>query len=122
MVGQDDFTVATKKSNVDLVIVTTVELDSKNRVTFEKICRFAMEHGLKLCSPEVGPLLRLQYQDEPLGEWFMIAMEQITNLGRPPSVFRVGRNGGGLWLRSWCGHPDYFRRANNPWIFVKPRK
>ena len=63
---------------IDLVLVTNYELglpDSGAR--FEQVLAAGEKLGLIPCPAEVGPLLRLQYMNQPLGEYLTIAMEPI---------------------------------------------
>ena len=64
---------------------------------------------IALCPAEVGPHLAIQYKDQPKGEVLWVAMERIPGSGGSPSVFDVGRDGGGgrLWLGGgWAGPGD----------------
>ncbi|MBI1934301.1 hypothetical protein HYS30_01415 [Candidatus Peregrinibacteria bacterium] len=60
--------------------------------------------GLELCPPETGPYQRLADKDQPLGDWYYIGMEPITDSDGSPGVFGLGRFGGGVWLSNyWAG-------------------
>ena len=81
----------------------------------------AKELGLELCPAEVGPQLRLQYKDQPNGEWILIAMEPITDSDGDLLVFRVKCLVSELWLNSYDGNPDAFWNPDSQWVFVRPR-
>ncbi len=119
ILGKRAFTVATKETEVDLVKVTVAELGFKDGATYRDICQRAKELGLDLCPAEVGPQLRLQYQDQPLSEWLIIAMESISDSHGGLGVFHVGRYGDGLWLDSNDGHPDYFWNGGAQFVFLR---
>lgn len=83
------FTVATCKTEVELVVASVAELGFKNGATRKDIYIRAEELGLNLCPFEVGPQLRLQYTDQPKGKWLIIAMEPITDSAGHPHLFNV---------------------------------
>ena len=107
MMKQDAFTVAGQEEQIDLVVVSVRDLGFDKATRYDAICARAKERGLELCPPEVGPQLRLQYLDQPLGEWIVIAMEAIRDSDGVLRVFGVGRSDVGLWLRSIFGRPDF---------------
>ena len=117
-----DFTSAVGETEVDLVRVTVAGLGFKQGARRDQIYERARELGLELCPPEVGPQLRLQYKDQPIGEWLLIAMEPCTDSVGLLSVFGVGRGGGGLWLSGGCDDPGCFWGPGGRWVFVRPRK
>jgi len=109
--------VVEKHELVDLVILTPADLGftetprTDTFLTKEFCAEWSRKHldgyVIELCSPEVGPQLRLQYQDQPKGEVLWIAMERITHSGGNPHVFNVERNGDGhRWLRTRWTDPD----------------
>lgn len=116
-----EFTVAPQETEVDLVVVSVAELGFKEGTTRQNICKRAHELGLALCLAEVGPQLRLQYQDQPKNEWILVAMDPITDSGGLPGVFCVGRDGKGLWLRSLDGYPNCYWGAGYRWCFSAPQ-
>jgi hypothetical protein len=122
ILGKRDFTIVAEETEVDLVKVTVAELGFKKGARRDQIYARAKELGLELCPPEVGPQLRLQYQDQPNGEWILVAMEPIIGSGGYPLVFYVERPASGLWLLSIWGHPDLFWSAGSQWVFCRPRK
>jgi len=72
--------------------------------TTNEIYKRIEELGLELCPPETGPQYRIQYTNQPMGEWFRIGMKQIADRGGSPSIFGLGRRDDGLWLGSgWTG-------------------
>lgn len=62
--------------------------------------------GLDLCSAEVGPQLRLQYEDQPLGERVYVAMTPITASDVEPRIFVVEHSAKGLSLDAVRARPE----------------
>ena len=115
MMRSRDFTTLPYAETVDTVRVKVQDLGFSGYPTTDQIYQRVQELGLELCPAEVGPNYRLQYADQPLGEWFSIGMKQIAGSDGNPTVFGLERRGGGLWLggswarpgRSW-GPDDEF--------------
>lgn len=108
---------------VDLVRVTVAELGFKKGARRDQIYGRAKELGLEFCSPEVGPQLRLQYQDQPNGDWILIGMEPITASDGCPNVFSVERwDSSELWLSDCWDYPGPVWCPALQWVFVRPRK
>src|SRR3989344_3774226 len=119
ILGKPAFTTAPKETEVDLVVVSVAELGFKNGATRREIYERSQELGLELCPAEVGPQLRLQYKDQPRGEWLLIGMEPITDSDGHPSVFSVECGDDGLWLGGNHGHPGSFWPCPNRWVFLR---
>ncbi len=124
ILGRKEFTVAKEETEVDLVAVSIVDdLGFVNGATQKEIYEKAFKLGLKLCPAEVGPQLRLQFKNQPKGEWLLIGMEPIYDSDGDPYVFYVGRGRDGLWLDGYTGDPyDYCNSGDSCWVFVRPRK
>jgi len=122
MLGNPAFTVASEKIEIDLVVVSVADLGLKNGAERKDIYARAKELGLDICPAEVGPQLRLQYNDQPSGEWIFIAMEPISGSGGNLELFVVDRDGSDLRLFSCDGYPDYFWHAGHCFVFALPRK
>jgi len=118
ILGQCAFTASTKETEVDLVVVSVSELGFPNGATRQEIYRKAQKLGLMLCSPEVGPQLRLQYPDQPLNQWLLIGMEPITDSDGFLYVFCVERDGYGQWLYTDCGSAGSVWNGNDRWVFI----
>ena len=111
--------VASEPQEVNLVIATVAELGFPDGATREQIYTRALELGLELCPAEVGPALRLQYADQPEGEWLRIAMEPIAHSDGHLRVFRVAPGSDGLWLYGHNGHPGSFWDGAYRWVFCR---
>ena len=107
------FSVSAKETEKDLVKITTGELGFNDGARRDQIYARAKELGLELCPAEVGPQLRLQYQDQPNDEMLLVAMEPIKSF-----VFSVERSTSGRWL-SWEGDGNWSPRLQ--WVFCPPR-
>jgi len=107
MMQSKDFTTQKNPEQIKLIRLKVKDLfsDNKNHTTDEVYAK-AEKLGLELCPPEVGPKLRLQYQDQPLNEWLYVGMKPLDADGIP-YVFKLDRGGDGLWLHgSWARPSD----------------
>jgi hypothetical protein len=122
LLGQPVFEVATEETEIDLVVASVAELGFEQGARRDRIYARAKELGLEPCPAEVGPQLRLQYKNQPMGEWLLIAMEPITGSGGDLKIFCVKHDEAGLWLPSGCGSPDALWSPGGRWVFRLPRK
>lgn len=115
------FTLAKEKQEVRLARVTPHDLGFPQGAYRKDIYATALSRGLLLCSPEIGPYLRLAYGDQSRLESLQIGMEpQKDSLGHE-SEFRVVHGADGfLWLVGDHRHPDDFWKENEPFIFRLP--
>ena len=121
ILGKPAFTAATEATEIDLVKVTVAELGFKKGARRDQIYERAKELGLELCPSEVGPQLRLQYQDQPNNEWLLIGMKPIADSGGDLRVFCVRRDVSGLWLSGDWGPPGSVWPPGSQWVFRLPR-
>lgn len=121
ILGKEDFAqpIATTATSVDLIVVTVGDLGFKQGATREKIYAKAKRLGLELLPAEAGPQLRLQYSDQPMNEWNVIAMEPITDSDGSLGLFSVGRIDDGRWLRSCYVDPGYVWSAGYRFVFAR---
>jgi hypothetical protein len=109
--------VASKPTEVDIVVVSVAELGFPNGATRAQIYEKALSLGLGLLPAEVGPQMRLQYTDQPNGEWILVAMEPITDSDGSLYVVVVGHVSDGRWLDGSSGGPDDFWIGSCRWAF-----
>jgi hypothetical protein len=70
-----------------------------------------------LCPAEVGPRLRLQYENQPESEYLNIAMETIPDRGGALGLFGVGRGAESI-LDSDRGTPGGEWAGFNRFVFL----
>ncbi|MBI2552737.1 hypothetical protein HYW17_05560 [Candidatus Uhrbacteria bacterium] len=117
MMEHPDFTTLKKAEQADLVRLTVKDLGFSQGATTQEIYDKAQALGLELCPTEVGPHYRLSYTDQPMREWVVIGMKQITDPNGYPSVFDVARNEDGLWLRRNWAKPESRWYPVNRFVF-----
>ena len=110
-------TCSQEEIDLDLVVLSVADLGFKDGARYADICAKAVELGLELCPAEVGPALRLQYGNQPNGEWLRIAMEAIADRDGNLYLFLVAHGVGGLRLHGSNGHPDYVWDADIRFVF-----
>ena len=122
LLGQPGFTAATEEMAVDLAVATTAQLTGNpGGGTTAQVFAGANRLGLAKCPAEVGPQLRIQYPDQPSGEWLLIGMEPIADSDGRLRVFSVGRGDSASWLDAYYGYPGGFWSPDRQWAFVRPR-
>lgn len=102
---------------IDLVRLTVKDLGFDQWATTDQVYKRAQELGLELCPAEVGPHLRLKDINQPMGEWYYIAMKQITDRDGNPDVFLLERDDDGLWLNSGWTRPGNQWYLENEFVF-----
>ena len=99
MMRSQDFTTKKQAEKINLVRLKVRDLFNDDRAhTTDEVYKKAEELGLELCPAEVGPHLRLNYRDQPIGEWFSIAMKQIAGPDGSPDVFSLEHDDDRVWL------------------------
>jgi hypothetical protein len=112
MMNKPEFTAQEKAEQIDLVRFKVSDLGFPQGATTKDIYAKVAKLGLELCSSEVGPRLRLDYnkvfnREQPKGDWFFVGMEPIGDSNSYPDVFYVNRSGDGKrWLLSHWAEPE----------------
>ena len=113
------FNVGTKKTSVELFAVSAAELGFQpDAVRQADVYARAQQLGFGLAAAEVGPQLRLQYFDQPMGE-FLIAMEPIKTWKGQPVILAVANGGAGLVLLGRDGSADAEIAVASRFLFVR---
>ncbi|SRR6266566_6269828 len=123
MLSNRAFSLSQLEREVTLVPVLSQQLGFKLSVTRREIYARAQSIGLDLCTPDIGPLLRLQYLDQPRGDWLWIGMVPIISEYNASVIFGVGHStidGEGLSLSAYSGDADHKWAPESSWIFAKP--
>lgn len=111
-------TLAESEMEVTLHVATVKELTGKDWATNREINEAIRSKGYDLCPAEAGPQLRLQYSDQPNGEWIRVAMEPISASDGDLNVFHVAHDDGECWLNGSDGHPGNEWHGGARFVFV----
>jgi len=103
----------------EIIRLSVADLGFNKATRYDELCAKAKQLGLELCPAEVGPALRLQLKDQPLGDWFRVAMEPLSGSGGDPSLFILYRNEDGRWLNTNNGYPDSEWDPEVSFVFVR---
>lgn len=117
--AQPSFTMAPQECTVDLVCMTLEEMGFTTQMPLRYIYARGKELGLKLCPAEVGPQLRLQYDNQEYGEWCKIAMQPIEDNRSRARIFDVGHEYFTTWLNVTWGDLDDYLLAKEHIVFAK---
>lgn len=123
ILARPTFTVTSTKIDVDLIVVSAAELGVQTETTsLADLYARAHKRGLMIAPAEVGPLLRLHYLDQPIGEFLHVGMKPINTWTGDPTIFVLVNGGAGLILIGSNGSADAEIRATSRFIFVRPRE
>jgi hypothetical protein len=114
------FTLSATKTDVELVAVSVAELGFQtDTASLADIYARARQLGFGLAAAEVAPQLRLQYFDQPIGEFLIVAMEPIKTWAGEPVIFNVVNGGAGLILIGQDGGADAEISVASRFLFVR---
>ena len=123
LIARPVFHLTRGKQALDLAVVSVAELGfaAGENVTLEDVYDRAYLLGFALLPAEAGPLLRLQYLDQPAGEFLHVAMQPIALYGGAAIDLTVGNEGGALVLIGGDGRPNLVVPATTRFVFERPR-
>lgn len=120
ILARPTFTVSSTATNVELVAVSAAELGFKtDTATLAAVYKRARQLGFELVAAEIGPQLRLQYFDQPVGEFLIVGMEPIKSWSGDPVILNVANGGAGLILIGQDGRDDAEISATSRFLFVR---
>ena len=114
------FTLSATRTSVELFSVSAAELGFQtNTASLADIYARARQLGFGLAAAEVGPQLRLQYFDQPIGEFLIIGMEPIRTWEGEPVILNVANGGAGLILTGQDGSADAQISVASRFVFAR---
>jgi hypothetical protein len=115
-----EFRVSQSRRKVSLAVLSAADLGFEAEgASLEEIYRRAARLGLGLCPAEVAPELRLQYVDQPIGEFLHVAMKPVVMANGDAVGLSVGNGGAGLLLVGRNIRPDLIVPPNYRFVFVR---
>jgi hypothetical protein len=120
ILGRPAFSYGTMKTDVDLVLVSAADLGVETESSLAGVYKRARQVGLELCPAEVGPQLRLDYRNQPLGEALDIAMESLATYSGDPTILTLVNWGTGLALISRDGRSESMVSPTSRFVFALP--
>ncbi len=117
------FTTVSSRMEIDLVTVSPAELGfDGDAASLAAIYVRASQLGFGQVPAEVGPQLRLQYFDQPMGEFLIVGMEPIQTWSGEPVILTVANGGAGLILIAQCGRASTMVPLTSRFVFVRPQE
>jgi hypothetical protein len=122
IIGRPAFPFSRTKLDVDLVVVSVAELGfGPDGASLRDIYARAGTFGLELCPAEIGPILRLNYLDQPLGDFLHVAMRPVATYAGELVDFTLGNGGSALLLIGGDARPDLVLTGAVRVILMRPR-
>jgi hypothetical protein len=122
MFFSSSFSVSDEEVDLDLIIVSVSELGLEDKSSRNDVIERALSLGLSLCPAEVGPQLRLQYLEQPRGEWLQVAMEPIYDACGLPSVFTIVHEDDECWLEGNTFRSNTYWSGDAQFVFALPSR
>ncbi|PPQ18616.1 hypothetical protein CV770_14470 [Bradyrhizobium sp. AC87j1] len=123
ILARPSFITASQKTDMELALVSPTQLGfTSDRVTLADLYSRARKLGFELAPAEVGPQLRIQYFDQPVGEFLIIGMEAIMTWSGDPIILNVANGGAGLILIGQDGRAEAEIPATSRIVFARSRK
>jgi hypothetical protein len=121
--GRPAFALSQTRTESDLVVVEVADLGfGEAGASLADVYARAKQFGLELCPAEVAPYLRLQYLQQPVGEFLQIAMNPVSTYEGAEVDLAVADGGEGLLLVGGEARPDRVANGAVHFVFVRPRK
>ncbi len=123
ILARPTFMLGSRRTELELVLVSPVQLGfTSDMVTLADVYGRARQLGFELAPAEVGPQLRMQYLDQPVGEFLIIGMEPIKTWGGEPVILNVANGGAGLILIGQDGRSGAEIHLSSRLVFTRSRQ
>ena len=123
ILGRPAFPYARTKTDVELAVLSAADLGvESDQASLAEVYQRARQAGLELCPAGVGPQLRLDYRNQPLGEALDIAMEPVATYRGDPTILTLVNWGTGLMLIGRDGRPESMVFRKSRFVSAVPTK
>jgi hypothetical protein len=123
ILGRPAFPFARVKTDVELAVLSAAELGVvESESPLSNVYKRARQAGLELCPAEVGPQLRLDYRNQPLGEALNVAMEPVATYSGDLTILTLVNWGTGLALIGRDGRSESMVGRTSQFVFALPTK
>ena len=123
ILARSTFTLSATKTRVEIFAVSVAELGFQtDTASLADIYARAKQLGFGLAAAEIGPQLRLQYFDQPIGEFLIIGMEPIGTWKGERVILTVANGGAGLVLIGQDGSADAQISVAARFVFARSDK
>jgi hypothetical protein len=123
ILGRPAFPYARTKTDVELAVLSAADLGvESDQASIAEVYQRARQAGLELCPAEVGPQLRLDYRNQPLGEALDIATEPVATYGGELTILTLVNWGTGLMLIGRDGRSESMVFRKSRFVFALPSK
>lgn len=120
VIARPAFTLSGIRTVVALLTVSAAELGFKGETaSLRQIYERAQQLGFELAPPEIAPQLRLQYLDQPVGEFLIVGMKPIRTWTGEEAILTVANGGAGLILIGQDGRADAEIPVGSRFVFVR---
>jgi hypothetical protein len=121
ILGRPAFRYGRMKTDVELVLLSAADLGVESESSLADVYKRARQVGLELCPAEVGPQLRLDYRNQPLGEVLHIAMQPVAMYSKEPTIFALANfSPSGLLLLGSDGRSEFMVPSTFRFVFALP--
>jgi hypothetical protein len=121
ILGRPAFPYATTRTDMELAVLSAAELGVESEsAALSDVYKRARQVGLELCPAEVGPQLRLDYRNQPLGDALNIAMEPAATYSGNPTILALVNFGTGPLLIGSDGRPEFMVPRTWRFVFALP--
>jgi hypothetical protein len=121
-IGRPTFQFTKPNQELDPVVLSVAELGfPEDGASIGAIYARALSIGLELCPPDLGPVLRLNYLDQPRGEFLHVAMRPVALYSRELVHFSLGNDGARLLIVGGDAGPQVVLPGAVRFVFVRPR-
>ena len=121
ILARPSFTLSATKTDVELFAVSAAELGFEaDTASLADIYARAQQLGFGFVTAEAAPQLRLQYFDQPIGEFLIIGMKPIETWKGEPVILNVANGGAGLILFGQDGSDAAQISVASRFLFVRP--
>jgi len=123
ILGRPAFAYARTQTQLELVVLSAAELGVEaDAASHADVYRRAKQMGFELCPAEIGPQLRLEYRNQPLGEALDIAMEPVATYAGEPTILTLANFGAGLALIGADGRSESMVPRARRFVFALPAR
>jgi len=105
-------------TQIPIVKVCPWQLGLEADATANAINARAARCGFTTVPAEAGPQLRLQYADQPGGEYLLLGMDPLFSDGYP-SIFAILERCGRRLLDAAYGYRGHLWSLTTPWVFAR---